>query len=172
MPKGGFEPPLPCENCALNAARLPISPLRLGTNTRIRDSVILRPEYMAGATKRKRFLSESPKTVVRVEPGRRHWHPLISVTRHDLPDLRIACGLRWLYFRLSGPLSNLRWPKLYLPSPDNGTMVTQSKPLRRALSGTGTISTRSPPPATLRRGNTTSPRQTSLLENSMRYSSL
>ncbi len=23
MPKGGFEPPLPEENCALNAARLP-----------------------------------------------------------------------------------------------------------------------------------------------------
>ncbi len=28
MPKGGLEPPLPCENCALNAARLPVSPLR------------------------------------------------------------------------------------------------------------------------------------------------
>ena len=28
MPKGGFEPPLPEGNCALNAARLPVSPLR------------------------------------------------------------------------------------------------------------------------------------------------
>ena len=28
VPKGGFEPPLPEENCALNAARLPVPPLR------------------------------------------------------------------------------------------------------------------------------------------------
>ena len=28
MPKGGLEPPRPCEHCALNAARLPVSPLR------------------------------------------------------------------------------------------------------------------------------------------------
>jgi hypothetical protein len=28
MPKGGLEPPHPCEYCALNAARLPVSPLR------------------------------------------------------------------------------------------------------------------------------------------------
>ena len=29
VPKGGFEPPLPCGNCALNAARLPVPPLWL-----------------------------------------------------------------------------------------------------------------------------------------------
>ena len=28
MPKGGLEPPRPCGHCALNAARIPISPLR------------------------------------------------------------------------------------------------------------------------------------------------
>jgi hypothetical protein len=29
MPMEGFEPPLPCENYALNVARLPIPPHRL-----------------------------------------------------------------------------------------------------------------------------------------------
>ena len=30
MPKGGLEPPRACAHCALNAARLPIPPLRRG----------------------------------------------------------------------------------------------------------------------------------------------
>ena len=30
MPKGGFEPPRACAHCALNAARLPVPPLRRG----------------------------------------------------------------------------------------------------------------------------------------------
>ena len=28
VPKGGVEPPRPCGHCALNAARLPVPPLR------------------------------------------------------------------------------------------------------------------------------------------------
>lgn len=32
MPKGGFEPPRAYAHCALNAARLPVPPLRHGTS--------------------------------------------------------------------------------------------------------------------------------------------
>jgi hypothetical protein len=42
MPKGGFEPPLSYENCALNAARLPVPPLR----HQLRPAIAERSQYI------------------------------------------------------------------------------------------------------------------------------
>ena len=46
LPKGGLEPPCPCEHNALNVACLPISPLRLEAYDTV-SSVVC--QYLAGA---------------------------------------------------------------------------------------------------------------------------
>jgi hypothetical protein len=52
MPKGGFEPPLSYENCALNAARLPVPPLR----HQLRPAIAERIKYIGRLFRIKRKL--------------------------------------------------------------------------------------------------------------------